>query len=34
MKIYVISLKRSPARRQRVIEQMASHGVDFEFLMR
>ena len=31
MKIYVISLKRSPARRQRVIEQMASHGVDFEF---
>ncbi|HEH9413607.1 glycosyltransferase family 25 protein [Aeromonas salmonicida] len=31
MKIYVISLKRSPERRQRAIEQMASHDIDFEF---
>lgn len=31
MKIYVISLTRSQERRQRMIEQMASHGIDFEF---
>lgn len=31
MKIYVISLKRSHDRRQRMMEHMASHGIEFEF---
>lgn len=31
MKVCVISLKRSSERRQNMIEQMAAHGVDFEF---
>lgn len=31
MKIHVISMLRSQERRQRMSEQMASHGIDFEF---
>ena len=31
MKIYIISLKRSYERRQKIMEHMASHGVEFNF---
>lgn len=31
MKVYVISLVRSKYRRQRITEQMASYGIEFEF---